>query len=162
MNKISINEVIEMAVQIEKSGYSYYTRALERKDLSVKAKEILVMLRDEEVKHEELFKSLRSKIEDIELESTTDWDLISSYMNAIVESRIFNTPDSAIKLARDAKNEIEIINNAINFEKDTLLYFHSISMNVTDSRTRDVLGAIIEEETRHVVKLNNLKNMLLV
>jgi len=157
MNTISVNEVIEMAVQIEKSGYSFYERALQRTDLSGGAKKLITLLRDEEIKHEEIFKALRNQVDELELDESADWDMVTSYMQAIVESRIFNTPDSAIHLAGMARDEMDIISNAIEFEKDTLLYFHSVGMSISNEKTKKILAAIIEEETKHIIKLNNFK-----
>ena len=51
----SVNEVIEMAVQIERSGYAFYNEAVKRKDLDEKAKDFLIYLRDEELRHEKPF-----------------------------------------------------------------------------------------------------------
>jgi rubrerythrin len=47
--------------------------------------------------------------------------------------------------------------HAINFEKDTLLYFHALYAGVGDDRTRNAVRHIIDEEVSHVLQLNNYK-----
>ena len=153
MNEFSINEIIELAVQIEKNGYTFYDNALHRKDLSQKSKEMLTILRDEEINHEQTFKQLRDKIDISDLMESGDWNMVGSYLSAIAESHIFSQPDASINLAAKANNERDIILNAIAFEKDTLLFFHSMNDTVTDEKTKKIIKNIIEEEISHVMKL---------
>jgi rubrerythrin len=156
----SINEVIEFAVQIEKNGYAFYHEASKRKDLDAKAKEFIEFLRDEELNHEQTFLSLRGDAEMQDLELTSDWEMVSQYLKTIVDSRIFNTEDSAIKKATGAKDLMEIIDFAISFEKDTLLYFHAINDGISNPKTKQILRRIINEEVSHVLKLNDYKRSL--
>ncbi|MCB5231069.1 MAG: ferritin family protein [Candidatus Cloacimonas sp.] len=153
MATFSINEIIEMAAQIEKCGYAYYDNALKQSFLSKEAKELLTMLRDQELKHEKYFNSLRDEEEYQVMLADSDWETVSSYLKAIIRQRIFSTEDAAINLATNAKTEKEILENAINFEKDTILYFMSIKDSITDSRAKEVLDIIIKEEVDHVLKL---------
>jgi len=76
-------------------------------------------------------------------------------MKAMVDSRLFNTPDAAIKLATDAKNFNDVLKYAIAFEKDTLLFFYSIYDNITEDKSRRVIHQIINEEISHVVRLTD-------
>jgi rubrerythrin len=160
MPTYSINEVIEFAVQIEKNGYAFYHEASKRKDLDPKAKEFIEFLRDEELNHEQTFLALRGDAEMQDMELTADWELVSAYLKTIVDSRIFNSNDAAIKKAADAKDLMEVVNNAITFEKDTLLYFHAINDGVSNPKTKQVLRRIINEEVSHVLKLNDFKKTL--
>ena len=160
MRELSINEIIETAVQIEISGYSFYNEALSRKELSEKCRNLITFLRDQEIEHEKTFKGLRDTIDNLELDNTTDWDVVSSYLKAIIDSRIFNSPESAIALVKKTNNEIDIIDYAIQFEKDTLLYFHTIHANLKDEKSKKVVKRIIDEEVNHVKKLCEIKKEL--
>lgn len=155
MNNFSFNEVIEMAVQIEKSGYGFYNRALERKDLDEKSRKLITRLRDEEIVHERTFKGLRDQFDVENLLNTNDWDMVGSYLKAIGDSHIFSQPDAAINLAAQAKDYKEIIKHAISFEKDTLLYFHSLDQYVQDEKASKAVRRIIEEEASHVMMLKS-------
>ncbi|HPV15382.1 MAG TPA: ferritin family protein [Candidatus Cloacimonadota bacterium] len=160
MAAFSVNEIVEMAVQIERNGYAYYDEATKRKDLDAKSLELLTFLRDAELDHEKTFLGLRNELDFDELELSGDWEMIASYLNTIVAGRIFNDPESAIKRATEAKDVLEVIKNAITFEKDTLLYFHAINDGIKDERARQVLRRVIQEEVSHVLLLNDMMKKL--
>ncbi len=156
----SVNEVIEMAVQIEKNGFAFYHEATKRKDLDAKAKEFIAYLRDQELDHEKLFLGLREELDLQVLEMSQDWELVAEYLKTIVDGRIFNNEFSAIQMATNAKDLGSVIDNAITFEKDTLLYFHALADNINNPKTKGVLRKIINEEVSHVLKLNDFKRKL--
>ncbi|MDD4308899.1 MAG: ferritin family protein [Candidatus Cloacimonetes bacterium] len=160
MAVFSVNEVIEMAVQIEKNGYAFYHEASKRKDLDANAIEFIQFLRDQELNHEKTFLNLRDDLDMSILELSTDWDLVAEYLKTLVEGRIFNSENSAIQMASSAKDIYGIVDNAIIFEKDTLLYFHAIADNITNPKTKQVLRRIINEEVSHVLKLNDFRKRL--
>jgi rubrerythrin len=160
MENFSLNEVIELAVQIEKSGYGFYATALERKDLSEKARELIDHLRIEEIQHEVTFKNLRTSLDYEKLGDPIDWQLAASYLKTISDSHVFSDPGASIKLATTATDEKEIIDFAIHFEKDTLLFFHSLNHKTTDESTKEIITKIIDEEISHVVALTKIRKEL--
>jgi len=161
MSNFSINEIIEMAAQIEKSGYAYYDRALQQGFLSTKGRELLTYLRDQEKEHEKFFNNMRSREEMNLILENSDWDTVSSYLRAIIEQRLFNDENSAIRLATAASTEKELLTNAIQFEKDTLLYFLSVRDSINDSKAKDILSKIIKEEVDHVLQLTMFRDNIL-
>ena len=162
MASYSLNEIIELAVQIERNGYAFYHEATKRKDLDAKAIDFLALLRDQELNHEKTFLGLRDDMDEIILELSQDWDMVSSYLKTIVDSRIFESENSAIKMATEAKDLMSIVNFAITFEKDTLLFFHAINDSVSNPKTRQALARIINEEVSHVLRLNDFKKTLVL
>ena len=160
MSVYSVNEIIEMAVQIERNGYAFYHEATKRKGLDVKALEFIKILRDQELNHEKTFLGLRDATDMTVLEASVDWELVSTYLKTIVEERIFNSEDAAIKLAAGAKDIKEIVNNAITFEKDTLLFFHAINDAMNNEKVKMALRRIINEEVSHVLQLNDFRRNL--
>lgn len=160
MSVYSVNEIIEMAVQIERNGYAFYNQASKRKDLDEQTQKLLLGLRDAELNHEQTFLKLREELDLIVLELSGDWGLIASYLKSIIEGRIFNDETSAINRATSAKNALGVLDNAITFEKDTLLYFHAINDAVSDPRAKEVLRRIIHEETTHVITLSDYKKQI--
>ena len=160
MAAYSVNEIIELAVQIERNGYAFYHEATKRKDLDAKAVEFLAFLRDEELGHEKTFLSLRDDMDTMVLELSADWELVASYLKTIVDSRIFDDEASAIKGATEAKDLLSIVNNAIAFEKDTLLFFHAMNDSINNEKAKKSIGRIINEEVSHVLRLNDFKKTL--
>ncbi|HRY84472.1 MAG TPA: ferritin family protein [Candidatus Cloacimonadota bacterium] len=160
MAAYSVNEIIELAVQIERNGYAFYHEATKRKDLDAKAVEFLAYLRDQELNHEKTFLGLRDELDEMILELSSDWELVASYLKTIVDSRIFDNEFSAIKSATDAKDLLSIVNNAITFEKDTLLFFHALNDSLSNEKAKKSIARIINEEVSHVLRLNDFKKSL--
>lgn len=156
MEKFSINEIVELAVQIEKKGYTFYNKALERKGLNSNSAELLQKLRDDEIVHEQTFKRMRTELNREEITLSGDWQEVSNYLRTISDSHIFSKPDAAIELAISANDEKELIENAIQFEKDTLLFFNSIYKKIEGRIVRKILKKIIKEEVHHLKKLKNI------
>lgn len=154
MSNFSFNEVIEMAIQIEKSGYNFYNEALKQKKLDEKSRTLITRLRDEEIVHERTFNGLRKELDVEKMLNINNWEVVGSYLKAISDSHIFNQPDAAINLISQTKNYKDIIKHAITFEKDTLLYFYSLDGYVQDEKSSKAVKRIIEEEKSHVMMLS--------
>lgn len=156
MHNLSVNEVVEFALNIERSGKAFYEGALERKDLDNDARKLITKLRDEEIKHENYFKTLRDSDDLAELVDPDGWDMTSSYIDSIVKAHIFNKEGAPIKLAAEAKDTAEIIKFAMQFEKDTLLYFHSIYAETKEPKAQTAIFKIIKEEMKHLKFLQEM------
>lgn len=160
MSVYSINEIVELAVQIEHNGYAFYNEAAKHKGLDAKSVELLTGLRDAELNHEKTFLALRDDADLKNLQFTQDWELVASYLKTIVDARIFNSPDAAIQLATKAQDVKVIVDYAIQFEKDTLLFFHTIKDTLTNPKAQSTVARIIHEEISHVLKLSDYKAAL--
>jgi rubrerythrin len=156
MNFFTKNEIIEIAVEMEEKGFFYYQKALEKSDLSEKAIKILMYLKNEEKKHQEVFRNLRDGFDDIDLKDHPDWNEVRSYINALLDSHIFNEEDAALKLINKAETDKEIIKFAMIFEKDTLLFFHSLKKFISNKSFLEIVDKIIKEEESHLIKLISL------
>ena len=156
----SKNEIIEMAVKIEKNGFTFYDKALQRNDLSNDAKKLLQTLRDEEKVHEQTFLNLREKVDNFDLKSDTNWDEAKMYIQSMVDTHLFNQPEKAIQLAVSAQGMKELVSNALQFEKDTLLFFYFVNKFVANEKSRKAIENIIDEEVSHVVKLKKIQDTL--
>jgi rubrerythrin len=156
----SKNEIIEMAVKIEKNGFAFYDRALQRSDLDNDAIKLLQTLRDEEKVHEQIFLNLREKIDNFDMTSDINWDEAKSYIQSMVDTHLFNQPEKAIQLAASARDMKDLVSNAIQFEKDTLLFFYFIKKFVENEKSKKAIENIIDEEVSHVVKLKKIQDTL--
>lgn len=160
MSTYSLNEIVEFAVQIEHNGYAFYHEATKHKGLDQASLNLLTDLRDQELNHEQTFLALRDDEDMQQLTLTQDWELVASYLKTIVDSRIFNTEDAAIKLATEARGVKDILNYAIQFEKDTLLFFHTVKDSIANPKAKAAVAKIIQEEISHVIRLNDFKAAL--
>jgi len=160
MSVYSVNEIIELAVQIEHNGYAFYHEATKHKGLDAKSLNLLTTLRDQELNHEKTFLALRDDEDMKHLTMTQDWELVASYLKTIVDSRIFNTENAAIKLATNSTDIIGILDNAIQFEKDTLLFFHTVKDAISYPKAQASVAKIIKEEISHIIRLTDYKAAL--
>ena len=155
MHKFSIQEVLEQAVQTEKLGCQLYlgmARKFEKDDKLRKLFEILAM---KEQEHERTFSDLKEKIADREVEN---WEEVSNYLRAIVESEYFLGKDKSLTSLDKLKNVEDAVRYAIGFEKETLLYYHAIQDML---REKDILPKLIDEERSHIVWLDEYRKSVL-
>ena len=149
----SSSEIVEMAVQIEVCGEAFYDEAITLTE-NPKVREIFTFLRDEEKRHAALFRKILSRLVDAEAEWRQD-ETYLGYMRTLVEERVFPGEDGVRALARELGDEKAAVEKALQFEKDTLLFFFEIREMVSDA-SKGVVDEIIDEEKRHVRQLGGL------
>jgi rubrerythrin len=157
MSFFTKNEIVEMAVNIEKQGYTFYDNALKRSDLTDLQRGLIEQLRDDEKRHEKTFLELRNKLDNFELKKKTSWEDAKLYIQSMVDTHIFNDPDKAINLAAEADNVKELLTYAIQFEKDTILFFHVFKQHVEGIKAENAVDVIIAEEASHIRRLQKIE-----
>jgi rubrerythrin len=148
MERYSIREVVEQAVQTEKLGFEFYTEMAKRFREEEGFKRLFETLALKEQGHERKFAGLKERVKDEEPES---WDEVSKYLRAIVESEFFLGKGKSLPSLDRVKTMNDAVRFAIGFEKETLLYFYAIKDAIKD---RPLIDEIIEEEKSHIVWLN--------
>lgn len=154
MEQYSVREVIEQAVQTEKLGYQFYAEMASRFEDETRLKELFETLASKEIEHEKTFTKLKEKINDEPLEN---WDEASQYLKAIVESEFFLGKNNSLPSLGHLKSASDVVNYAIGFEKETILYFIGLKHSVKD---KIILEQIIDEEKSHIRWLSDLKKKL--
>lgn len=148
----TLKEIYDLGIQIERNGEKFYRNAL-KQPWSAPMASMLRMLAEEEVRHVDFFakrkENLKEKGEDPELEA----------MGMGMLKEILGDQTFSLKEADMSKiNSIEQLRStAIEFEKDTILFYEMIRSFVTDGETQDELDAIIGEENRHVKLFEDFK-----
>ncbi len=151
MERFSIREVVEQAVQTEKLGYEFYTSMAQRFEKDEGLKKLFTTLAEKEIRHEKTFTELLESIGDEEPEG---WDDITLYMRAVVESEFFLGKNKSLPSMENIKSIEDAVNFALGFEKETLLYFYGIKDAVKE---KEVIDEIINEEKSHIRWLNSFK-----
>lgn len=147
MEKFSISEVIEQAVQTEKLGYQFYTTMKEKFKDDEGLGKLFGTLAQKELRHEAIFSELKNVVGEIEPEG---WEEVTHYMRAITESQFFLGKNKALPSMEGIKSIEDAVRFAIGFEKETLLYFHGVRDGVKE---KDVVDEIINEEKSHIMWL---------
>ena len=144
----SLHEIYDLAIRIEKNGERFYRKAMERFS-NEGLRSMLVRLADDEVRHEEFFarkkSGLREKPEDPEIEAAA-----SGILQGILGDQTFSLKEAN---PADLKSEKDLLNLAVEFEKDTILFYEMLTPLVTRKQTLKGLEEIIQEEKRHIETL---------
>lgn len=148
MERFSVREVIEQAVQTEKLGHQFYTTMAKRFEENEGMKKLFETLAVKELRHAKTFSELKEITGDEELEG---WEEVSPYLRAIVESEFFLGKEKSLPSLEHVKKAADAVNFAIGFEKETLLYFYAIRDMIKE---KEIVDEIINEERSHIMWLN--------
>jgi rubrerythrin len=154
MERFSIREIIEQAIQTEKLGNEFYTKMAEKFHDDKELKKLFETLSAHEVRHGNSFVALKEKIRDEEPEG---WDEVTLYLRAIVDSEFFLGKDKCLPSLEHVKTASEAVDFALCFERETLLYYYALR---EATKEKEILDKIITEEKSHIIWLNNLKRNL--
>jgi rubrerythrin len=151
MAMFSLSEVIEEAVQTEKLGYQYYSEMSKKFSENIRLRELFDLLASKEQGHEKKFTELKEKASS---EERVDWEEVSKYLRAIVESEFFLGKGKSLPSMERIKTVADAVKLALGFEKQTLLFFHAIRDAVKE---KSVVDEIIAEERSHIVWLTDFQ-----
>lgn len=149
-NRFSVSEVVEQAIRTEHLGYEFYLNMAERFDKENQdLAGLFLTLAEKEQVHEQRYRELHEVVGEEEPEGWVD---VSEYMRAFVESEFFlGGSEKALIKMREVNSMAEAVLFAINFEKETLLYFLGLKEAV---KQKEVVDEIINEERSHIMWLN--------
>jgi len=149
----SISEIFDLAVRIEKNGENFYRDALKKISNPILLS-LLQRLADEEVKHREWFANKR---ETVKVKSD---DLQLDEMGSTILQDILGDQSFSLKEADPSKIDKveELLQLAVEFEKDTILFYEMIKAFIEDAEALGHLEEIIEEENRHIHLLQDFQD----
>jgi rubrerythrin len=148
---LQATDIFELAMQVEKSGETFYGAAVVKLDSSG-VRDLFEDLVLQEIKHYRCFRSLLESIRGRPLLTAEQWREYQGYLNATVQSAFFDGPDKALALAETVRDRQQAIRMAIEFEKETLLFFYDLYDIVPDPGKRAV-REIVQEERSHIRRL---------
>ena len=141
----AIEDIIDLAIQIEENGEKVYRNAAETIS-NPSLVSLLQWLADEEVKHAKWFSELKQKVR----KSTDDPRLAEigkSILLGLLGDETFSLKDADFSKIDQIK---ELLTLAIEFERDTVLFYEMMRPFIEEKETLDHLDAIIEEENSHI------------
>lgn len=144
-------DVIEMAMELEKSGEIFYS-AVAEKAASPEVRSLFEDLAEQEKRHYSAFERLTRTTWQQSPTFEGDWDQYLMYLQATVQSTFFEGSDKALALAEQVTDEKEALQMAIGFEKETMFFFYDLRDKVSDA-DKAVVERIIAEERMHVQRL---------
>lgn len=154
--RFNIEEVLEMAAQIERNGGVFYRAAAKN---SESGRELLLRIAEQEDQHLALFEGMKKEVSKREARSTAfDPDGEASlYLKALADGHVFdlkgNEPASMLKGNEDLSDIVKI---AIQAEKDSIVFFLGMKELVPENLGGSKMDALIKEEMGHITWLNSI------
>jgi len=141
----TLREICDLGIQIERNGEKFYRDAL-KEPWSAPLASMLHMLAEEELKHVDFFARQKQKApqkeNDPELEA-----MGREMLQEVLGSQSFSLKEADLSRIENVE---QLRRTAIEFEKDTIVFYEMIRTFLTDQETLEQLDSIIEEEKRHV------------
>ena len=156
----NIDQILEMAEQIERNGVTFYRKTAETID-DQSIKDLLNELAGMEVDHEKIFHAMRDDLTAKEKESNIfdPEEEAVLYLRALADLRVFDQEaESAFKIPEGIaeKEKIEkIFREAVNREKESIVFYTGMKELVGEKQGRDKIDLIIKEEMKHIRLLTN-------
>jgi rubrerythrin len=154
MERYSVGEVIEMALQTERLGYQFYTEMGERFRDDHGLKDLFDTLALKEKSHEAVFTKLKDRAGDAKVENSEE---VGNYMRAMVESAFFLGSEKSLPELEHVKSVEEAVDFALGFEKETLLFFIGLRSMFEEAAAVD---EVINEERSHIAWLSKFREKL--
>jgi len=150
------DEVLEIAVQIEKNGADFYRRA--SRLLNGQSSLLMTGLAAKEEEHRKAFLDLREKwVPQHALVAAHDADgVVAAYLRAIAGGYVFPTGKRGAVHLRGDESPMDVVRIGIQAEKDSIVLYVGILGAILDARTKTVVERILREEEKHLADLGAL------
>lgn len=143
-------EVLQMAIDIERNGLNFYREA-RKKVNDPELEKMLRFLEEAEAEHERKFESLKSLLP-ASAKKETVWDPeneTNQYLQMMADMHVF-TRNAAENALAGATTPKDILKTAIQFEKDSILFFLALEEATEEDTARRQLDLLVREERQHL------------
>ena len=147
---LAAEDIVDIAVALETRGELFYREAA-RHSQEPESRALFDYLANEERRHKAFFEQLTPGILTTEV-APAAWEEAAAYIEDTV-GRAFFQPDAPIQKVAVAATQSERIQQAIQFEQQTILFFYTFR-DLMRPEHRDLLDQVIAEERRHVRRLS--------
>ena len=151
----SIDEIFEMAEQLERNGGQFYRLAAESTTNPTHQKMLreLAAMEDE---HERVFHEMRLNIakQDSKTATFDPEGLAGQYLQALVDGEVFDVKTGPSELLKQTETMEDILQIAIGLEKDSIIFYLGIKGVLEDPLVKEIMDKIIQEEMEHITTLS--------
>jgi rubrerythrin len=157
-NDITTNDLINIAIGLEKQGIAYYD-VMALSTWHEVASDLFRHLREMERNHLVIFQNMLSEMPDYGKPEKLSAEHKAN-IQALIDTAVFTDEMAASELATHIDNEDEALDIAIGAEKDTILFYYNMS-EIVPVPVGDTVHKIILEEKSHLAQLSELKQKLI-
>ena len=141
----SANELIDIAIRLERNAEDYYRQALkEVSDPSIES--LLIYLANQEAKHIHWFEDLKRRVKTSAGEGGM-LELGATLLEKLIGDQKFSLEEVDLSKIDRVERLIEL---AIEFEGDSILFYEMLGAIIDNPDDLGVLKEIINEENRHI------------
>ena len=146
----SVNEILDMAIQLEKNGESVDRNAVD-KVTNADLISLLIWMADEEANHRRWFLEVKRNVE---MHSINPFmaEMTRQVFEGILGDKSFSHRD--VDFSRVGRVD-DLIGIFLEFEKDTILFYETLIPFIEDDDTLQNIKKIIAEENNHIKKLQD-------
>jgi len=144
------SEIIEVAIQIERNGSTFYrslAESLEQKDI----KDLFTHLADEEEEHIKSFQALYDSFKEYK-PNNSDEEEYYAYIKSLSDRNVFTKKEGIDEIIKKIKGKEDALNMAMGFEKDSIIFFTEIH-DLVKRTDKIAIDALIRQEREHLKKL---------
>jgi len=157
-DQISIQEIIETAIEIEKNGVTFY-HALAESSSTAHVRELFSHLASEEKRHITRFQEILESAGGYQISEAYYATQYMGYMKALADEHVFRSDISITEVADSAKSPIEAVNIAIAFEKESIIFLHEVRELMSDAGEESI-QKLLDEERKHLMQLSAIKTQM--
>lgn len=147
----SINEILDIAIRLEKNSEAVYRKAAGRVSKPDIA-DALAWMADEEVEHAQWFENLR-RTDTIESDAASLKALNGDFLKTIIGGQSFSLDDVDFN---DINRISDLLDVFIESEQDGILFYEMLMPFIREEGTRTLLQDVIAEEKNHIKTLKAL------
>ncbi|MGB9698092.1 MAG: ferritin-like domain-containing protein [Thermodesulfobacteriota bacterium] len=151
----NVDEILQMAEQIERNGSAFYRKAAAI-SASSRSAQFFLKLAAMEDEHEKIFAHMRNNLREEErrISIPDPENQAQAYLKAWADGHVFDVRGNpAEKLSGQEKPE-EILRWAINQEKESIVFYLGMKEAVPERLGKKKVDDIIREEMAHIAILN--------
>ncbi len=147
----NLEEVFDMAIQMEKNGAEFYMTAVKNSE-DENIKQFLSELAAMEVEHKKQFTRMKSEImtaSDTENYYDPDGDA-ALYLKSYIDGHVFESGGGVGSLLKGDESLKDILQIAIKLEQDSVVFYMSLKDVIIKNFDNDKFNQIIKEELKHI------------
>jgi rubrerythrin len=151
----SAGEVFQIGIEIEENGKAFYDKAQKIvKDAAVN--QLFAELASQEVEHKKRFEALKAQLPpEAQKATVSDPDNeLYAYLKMMADQHVFRNSSEVDAQLAQVKSAADALKLAIQFEKDSVLFFLSMQDATCEDKDRELINLLVKEEQEHLKRLS--------
>lgn len=151
----NVDEILQMAEQIERNGSTYYRKAAAISS-STSTAQLFLKLAAMEDEHEKTFAQMRTNLREEErrIQIPDPEDQGQAYLQAWADAHVFDVRTNPAEKLKGKEKPEEILLWAISQEKESIVFYLGMKEAVPERLGRKKVDEIIKEEMSHIAILS--------